>query len=211
MVIDTFAVGPLGCNCSLLYEPGGAGVVIDPGGDFDVIRERIERAKVKISAILLTHAHIDHVGATAKLVRWSGARAHFHEADRLLYGLMPMQAQMLGMETPEVCDLVGDLEPGRAVHASGIDLTVLHTPGHSPGSVSFVVEREGSQVVFTGDTLFRRGIGRTDVWGGDAVAILRSIRTQLLSLDDATVVVPGHGPSTTIGAERRGNPLLAQL
>jgi glyoxylase-like metal-dependent hydrolase (beta-lactamase superfamily II) len=211
MVIDTMAVGPLGCNCSVLYDPTGASaVVIDPGGNFDLIKGRIERARARVVAVLHTHVHIDHMGATAPLVRWSGAQAHIHEADRVLWELMPIQAQMVGVDPPEACGLLGDLEPGSLLRFGGIELSVLHTPGHSPGSVSFVLDNGGERVAFTGDTLFRHGIGRTDLWGGDTDAIFHSIKTHLLALDDATKVVPGHGPCTTIGDERLGNPFLVR-
>lgn len=209
MLLETFPVGPLGCNCSILVDPASKGaVVIDPGGDFDAIRARLERAGAKVAAIVHTHTHIDHVGATAPLQRWSGAAARIHEADRFLYEMLPVQAALLGLDVPEQCEIDGDLRDGVVVKAGGLDLHVLHTPGHTPGSVSFLVESGGDAVAFTGDTLFRRGIGRTDLWGGDSEAILTSIRRKLLTLDPATRVVTGHGPSTTIGDERDRNPFL---
>jgi hydroxyacylglutathione hydrolase len=209
MVIDTVAVGPLGCNCSVIFDPAStSAVVIDPGGDFDVLRALLEKGGARVAAVLHTHVHIDHVGATAALVRWSGAQAHIHEADRPLWGLMPIQARMLGIDPPEACELLGDLEAGAVQNFGSIALRVLHTPGHSPGSVSFVLENDGATVAFTGDTLFRNGIGRTDLWGGDPDAIVRSIETRLLTLDDATQVVPGHGRRTTIGQERKNSPFL---
>jgi glyoxylase-like metal-dependent hydrolase (beta-lactamase superfamily II) len=207
--IDTFAVGPLGCNCSILVDPASKhALVIDPGGDFDAIRSRLERAGAKVASILHTHTHIDHVGATAPLQRWSGAPARIHEADRFLYNLLPVQAALLGVPAPETCDIEGDLADDTPVKAGAIDLVVLHTPGHTPGSVSFFVNAPEGPIAFAGDTLFRRSIGRTDLWGGDSQAILHSIRRKLLSLDDATRVVTGHGPPTTIGEERARNPFL---
>jgi glyoxylase-like metal-dependent hydrolase (beta-lactamase superfamily II) len=210
VLIETFPAGPLGCNCSLLIDPDAKkAIVIDPGGDFEVIRARLERAGAGVAAIIHTHTHIDHVGATAPLQRWSGAAARIHEADRFLYQLLPVQAALIGVETPEPCEhLDGDLVDDGSVKAGAIDLHVLHTPGHTPGSVSFVLSAGGRTVAFAGDTLFRRSIGRTDLWGGDHDAILRSIRDRLLSLDDGTEVVTGHGPATTIGEERAKNPFL---
>lgn len=209
MLIETFPVGPLGCNCSILVDPASkSALVIDPGGDFEVIRGRLERAGATVVSIVHTHTHIDHVGATAPLQRLSGAPARIHRDDRFLYDLLPVQAAMIGVDLPEICDLSMDLDDEVIVKAGGIDLHVLHTPGHTPGSVSFLTQTEGGPVAFTGDTLFRRGIGRTDLWGGDSEAIFRSLKRRLLTLDDTTKVVAGHGPSTTIGEEKQKNPFL---
>jgi glyoxylase-like metal-dependent hydrolase (beta-lactamase superfamily II) len=209
MIIETLPVGPLQCNCSLLVdEETRRAIVIDPGGDFEKIRARIEKAGAQVSAIVHTHTHIDHVGATAPLQRWTSARASIHEADRPLYDLLPVQAQMLGVPLPEVCDIEGDLTDELVVRAGGIELVVLYTPGHTPGSVSFVVRGDDASVAFTGDTLFRRGIGRTDLWGGDSDLIYRALRNRLMTLPEDTHVIAGHGPPTTIGEERRANPFL---
>jgi glyoxylase-like metal-dependent hydrolase (beta-lactamase superfamily II) len=211
VLIETFPVGPLGCNCSLLVDPvTHKAVVIDPGGDFDGIQRRLERLGATVTAIVHTHTHIDHVGATAPLQRWSGAPARIHEADRFLYQLLPVQAAMLGIGLPETCELAGDLDDDSTFRAGAVEVQVLHTPGHTPGSVSFVAATPEGPVVFTGDTLFRRGIGRTDLWGGDSQAIFRSLRQKLMTLDEGTRVVAGHGPSTTIGEEKRSNPFLAR-
>jgi glyoxylase-like metal-dependent hydrolase (beta-lactamase superfamily II) len=209
MVIETFPVGLLGCNCSILVDPASkAAVVIDPGGDFELIQKALERAGGKVAAIVHTHTHIDHVGATAPLQRWASAPARIHEADRFLYDLLPVQAALVGVPVPEAAELAGDLADGTAVVAGALELSVLHTPGHTPGSVSFLVKTPEGPVVFTGDTLFRRGIGRTDLWGGDTEAIMKSLKRKLLTLDDATRVVAGHGPTTTIGEEKRANPFV---
>jgi glyoxylase-like metal-dependent hydrolase (beta-lactamase superfamily II) len=209
MIIETLPVGPLQCNCSILVdEETRLAIVIDPGGDFEKIQARLDKAGAKVTAIVHTHTHIDHVGATAPLQRWSSAKASIHEADRPLYDLLPVQAQMLGVPLPEICELDGDLTDDYVVHAGGIELGVLYTPGHTPGSVSFVVHGDDDSVAFTGDTLFRRGIGRTDLWGGDSDLIIHSLRNRLMTLDEKTVVIAGHGPTTTIGEERRANPFL---
>lgn len=209
MVIETFPAGPLGCNCSILIDPATkACVVIDPGGDFDLIRRKLVAHEAKVAAIIHTHTHIDHVGATAEVQRWSGAPARIHEDDRFLYEMLPVQAALLGIPLPAVCDLEGDLDDGTAVAAGAIDLGVLHTPGHTPGSVCFLLKSSEGPVLFSGDTLFRRSIGRTDLWGGDPQAIKRSLKGKILGLTDATRVVTGHGPGTTIGEERRANPFL---
>lgn len=209
MLVETFPSGPLGCNCSILVDPATkAALVIDPGGDFEVIRGHLERMGAKVANIVHTHTHIDHVGATAELQRWADAPARIHEADRFLYELMPVQAALIGTGLPEACDLEGDLKDGGSVKVGGLEAQVIHTPGHTPGSVSFLVKGSDGSVVFTGDTLFRRSIGRTDLWGGDSDLIMRSLRGKLMILDEQTRVVSGHGPETTIGEEKRSNPFL---
>jgi glyoxylase-like metal-dependent hydrolase (beta-lactamase superfamily II) len=209
MIIETLAVGPLGCNCSILVDDESKkAIVIDPGGDFEEIRARLEQNGAKLQAIVHTHTHIDHVGATSPLSRWSSAAAQIHEADRFLYELLPIQAELLGLPLPEMCEMEGTLRDGTVVRAGAIELCVLHTPGHTPGSVSFFVDGGQEPIAFTGDTLFRRGIGRTDLWGGSSEEIFRSLRDRLLTLPEQTAVVPGHGSATTIGEERRGNPFL---
>ena len=212
MIVETFPAGPLGCNCSILVDPvTKAAIVVDPGGDFDAIRARLDALGATVKAIVHTHTHVDHVGATAPLQKLTGAAASIHEGDRFLYDLLPVQSAMIGVPTVAKADLEGDLVDGRAVTAGGLELGVLHTPGHTPGSVCFTLKTDAGLLVFAGDTLFQRSIGRTDLWGGDGDAILRSIQHKLLTLDDATKVVTGHGPSTTIGAERRANPFLRGL
>ncbi|WP_082362487.1 MBL fold metallo-hydrolase [Chondromyces crocatus] len=209
MLIETFQAGPLGCNCSLLIDPATKqAIVVDPGGDVDVIQGRLERHGATIAAIVHTHTHIDHVGATAPLQRWSGAPARIHEADRFLYQMLPVQSALVGCALPQKAEIDGDLRDDITVRAGGLDLQVLHTPGHTPGSVCFVLRAAERSIVFAGDTLFRRSIGRTDLWGGDSDLIQRSIRDRLYALDEDTQVVTGHGPATTIGEERRQNPFV---
>jgi hydroxyacylglutathione hydrolase len=207
--VETFAVGPLGCNCSILADlEARRAIVADPGGDYEKIRARLDALGVSVEAIVHTHTHFDHVGCTAELQRASGAAASIHEGDRFLYDLLPLQAQMFGIEAPVRADMDDGLVDGRTLHAGSIELAVLHTPGHTPGSCCFVANHGGQTLVVAGDTLFRGSIGRTDLWGGDAAAILRSIRTKLLALPDEALVVTGHGASTTIGDERARNPYL---
>jgi glyoxylase-like metal-dependent hydrolase (beta-lactamase superfamily II) len=206
---EFFAVGPLGCNCSILADvEAKRAIVIDPGGDYERVRARLDALGVSVDAIVHTHTHFDHVGCTAELQRASGAAASIHEADRFLYDILPLQAQMFGIEAPEVADMDDGLVDGRTFHAGSIEVAVLHTPGHTPGSCSFVATQGGETLVVAGDTLFRGGIGRTDLWGGDHDAILRSIHTKLLTLPDDARVVTGHGGATTIGDERARNPYL---
>jgi glyoxylase-like metal-dependent hydrolase (beta-lactamase superfamily II) len=207
--IETHAVGPLQCNCSILADlTTGRAIVIDPGGSYETISRRLKDLGVRVEAIVHTHTHLDHVGCTAELQRASGAAASIHEADRMLYDLLPVQAELFGMRAPNRADVDGTLTDGLALTAGCIELGVLHTPGHTPGSCCFLV-RDGSVTrLFAGDTLFRESIGRTDLWGGDQGSILRSIRSKLLALPDDTHVVTGHGSPTTIGHERMRNPFL---
>jgi glyoxylase-like metal-dependent hydrolase (beta-lactamase superfamily II) len=207
--VETLTVGPLGCNCSIVADlEAKQAIVVDPGGDFDDIRARLDVLGVKVSAIVHTHTHFDHVGCTADLQRLSGAAASIHEGDRFLYDALAEQAALFRIAAPEAADMDDGLVDGRVLRAGAIEMGVLHTPGHTPGSCSFVVSSPGGTLVVAGDTLFRGSIGRTDLWGGDHDAILRSIRGKLLSLPDDAVVITGHGPATTVGHERAHNPFL---
>jgi hydroxyacylglutathione hydrolase len=207
--IETLSVGPLGCNCSIVADlDAKRAIVIDPGGDLDSILSLLRPLGLVVNAIVHTHTHVDHVGCTAELQRATGAAASIHEADRFLYDLLPLQAEFIGTPVPVTADMDGALVDGHTLRAGAVELAILHTPGHTPGSCSFVASDRGHAQVFAGDTLFRGSIGRTDLWGGDHDTILRSIRGKLLTLPDETPVVTGHGRSTTIGDERTTNPFL---
>ncbi len=208
--IETFPIGPLGCNCSLIVdEASGAALVIDPGGDLAVIQQKLERAEWSVAHILHTHAHVDHLGATRALQAAYEAPAHLHEADLELYDRLSSQASLFGIPVPEECEFETDLTDASCVGLADLQVRVLHTPGHTPGSVSFVLDAADGPVVFTGDSLFRRAIGRTDMWGADQDMLVQSIKNKLLPLDVATRVIPGHGPETTIGEECCANPWFA--
>lgn len=183
-------------------------MVVDPGGDFELIDEKLTALGATVDAIVHTHTHIDHVGATAAVQRKHNARACIHEGDRFLYNMLPVQAALLGIPVPESADMEDTLRDGTSFHTGAIELGVIHTPGHTPGSVVFVANTDAGTRVFSGDTLFRRGIGRTDLWGGDSGLILKSLREKILTLPEDAVVVPGHGPNTTIGEERVKNPFV---
>ncbi len=207
--VETFPVAPLGCNCSIVADlESKKAIVVDPGGDLEKIRARLDALGVVPTALVHTHTHFDHVGATPGLVRAYEAKALIHEEDRFLYDLLPVQAAMFGMSDPESTHMDGSLVDGGTVTAGALELGVLHTPGHTPGSVCFCLTKGDEKLVFSGDTLFRRGIGRTDLWGGDSDLIMKSIRGKLLSLDGETRVVTGHGPSTTVLEERTKNPFF---
>jgi glyoxylase-like metal-dependent hydrolase (beta-lactamase superfamily II) len=209
MLVESFPTGPLGCNCSIVFDAASKrAIVVDPGGDLELIRARLDALGASVEAIVHTHTHIDHVGATAGVQEATGARACIHEADRFLYDLLPVQAAMLGLPLPPIVEMDGSLKDGITIRAGGLEMCILHTPGHTPGSVTFVVAQNGATRVFSGDTLFKRGIGRTDLWGGDHPTIIKSLKEKILTLPDDAIVVPGHGPETTIGDERAKNPFL---
>ncbi len=211
ITVETFPAGPLGCNCSLVVDDASKrAILVDPGGDFERIASRLDALGASVDAIVHTHTHIDHVGATASVQRKTNARACIHEQDRFLYDLLPVQAAMLGIPMPEIVEMEGSLNDGSSLSAGAVEMGILHTPGHTPGSVVFVVKTDDGTRVFSGDTLFRRGIGRTDLWGGDSGLIMKSLREKVLALPDDAIVVPGHGPETTIGEERMKNPFLTQ-
>jgi glyoxylase-like metal-dependent hydrolase (beta-lactamase superfamily II) len=202
--LETFPVGPLGCNCSLLWEPAtGLGVVVDPGGDGAKIRKRVEALGFKVTALLHTHAHFDHVGATRELQDLWQCPAFLHGDDTFLIEALPQQTGMFGMPAipqPEMTGLsAGDRH---------LDLTTLHTPGHTPGSSCFHGAFAKGKVLLAGDTLFQGGVGRTDLWGGSWELLEQSIKRELYALDDTTLVIPGHGPATTLGEEAASNPFV---
>jgi glyoxylase-like metal-dependent hydrolase (beta-lactamase superfamily II) len=190
-------------------------LVIDPGDDPEAILEVLRRHDLKCRGILHTHAHLDHVSATSQLAEATGAPILLHVADQPLYDNVELQAQMFGFPTPRTMPVDRLVADGDEVAVGDHSGEVLHTPGHSPGSLCLhMPESEGEdrilrpQCVFAGDTLFFGSIGRTDLWGGDYGQIIRSIHERLLTLPDETIVIPGHGPQTTIGKERAANPFL---
>ncbi len=206
---ETFPVGPLQCNCTILGDPAtGDAVVVDPGDDADVITERLKALGLKAVALVHTHAHFDHVGAARAVSEATGAGIRLHEDDRWLYEHLDVQGRMFGMTFDAVLPVERWLVDGDVVGRGRAEVEVLHTPGHTPGSVCFRCDVGGRPVLFAGDTLFRGAIGRTDLWGGDYPAIERSIKSRLYTLPEDTVVVTGHGPETTIGRERRSNAFV---
>ncbi len=206
----TFPVGLLQCNCTIVADPKTKdAIVIDPGGHAERIVAEIERLGVTVRALIHTHAHLDHIGATHGVKAATAAEVMLHPDDRFLYENVPMQAAPFSFEVFPVPSIDRELNDGLALSAGSVRAKVLHTPGHTPGSCSFEVRlSDEAPLLFTGDTLFRGGIGRTDLWGGDMELELASIRTRLFSYPDATPVTPGHGPTTTIGRERKSNPFL---
>lgn len=212
MWIETFSVPPLGCNCTVIAdEAAGEAIVVDPGGDAPGILKRLADRGLRVTSIVHTHTHIDHVGATAAVQRAHGASARIHADDLPLYEILAIQGEFLGMRAPPPAELDRWLTDGEVLSVGALSLEVMHTPGHTPGSVCFHLRGADHDTVFAGDTLFAGSIGRTDLWGGDSGLILKSIQRRLLSLDDDTRVITGHDRPTTIGQERRHNPFLRGL
>jgi glyoxylase-like metal-dependent hydrolase (beta-lactamase superfamily II) len=200
----------LQCNCSIFGdESTREALVIDPGDELGRIQALLDRHGLRVTGIVVTHGHIDHVGAAARLHSLTGAPLYMSALDRPQMEVLDMQAAWIGVAAPEAPDIDIPVKDGDTVRLADQVLRVLHTPGHTPGSISLLVADENKLVA--GDTLFRDSIGRTDLPGGDTRRILASIKDKLLPLDDALIVVPGHGPLTTIGREREYNYFLQGL
>jgi hydroxyacylglutathione hydrolase len=207
MIHEILPVGPLQCNCSILGdEASGEAIVVDPGDDIPRIMAILARHKLTVKQILITHAHIDHIAGAARLKQLTGAPILYNQRDLPLVKMMDVQAGWLGMPTPEVHAPDDTLDEGRIIAVAGISGNILHTPGHTQGSVCLHLPTES--LLLAGDTLFAGSVGRTDLPGGDGPMLIRSIHEKLLPLPDETVVIPGHGPRTTIGDEREMNPFL---
>jgi hydroxyacylglutathione hydrolase len=210
MIHEILPVGRLQCNCSVFGdESTGEAIVIDPGDEIGQITAILERHNLRVKAIIITHAHIDHIGGAQKLKALSGAPVYMNSRDQELYDNIDEQAEWLGVAPPQKTSIDVNAREGDSVKLGAAEFQVLETPGHTQGSISLLIPAENKLVA--GDTLFLDSIGRTDLPGGDSRQILRSISTKLLPLDDAVVVIPGHGAITTIGRERRRNPFLREL
>lgn len=203
-----YVVGPLGCNCYVVGDPETKeAVVIDPGGDARLLTEELDRLGVKVTAIVATHAHFDHLIAGEALRAHTGAPFHLHAADRFLLDWWHESGRLfLGIELPPPPKIDADADEGLVLQAGDARLEVLHTPGHSPGSISLVT----ADALFSGDALFAGSVGRTDLPGGDTRTLVDAIRSKLFAFEEATPVYPGHGEPTTVGVEKERNPFVGR-
>jgi glyoxylase-like metal-dependent hydrolase (beta-lactamase superfamily II) len=207
MIHEILPVGALQCNCSIFGdEQSREAIVIDPGDDIEDLLAILARHRLTVKSIVITHAHIDHIGGAAKLKSATGAPVYMNQNDQTLYDHLDVQASWLQMETPERTSIDTAAREGDSIMLGPVDFQILHTPGHTQGSISLWIPAENK--VIAGDTLFRDSIGRTDLPGGDGKQILRSIHDKLMKLPEDATVIPGHGANTTIGREKERNPFL---
>ena len=207
MILEMLTVGPFQENCYVVGdEETGTGVVVDPGDEAARIALAVEQTNLEISQILITHAHIDHVGAVAALVDEYSCPVLMHAEAEPMLGQLPTQAIMMGLRFGKVPRVDRYIEDEEVIEVGGLELRSLYTPGHAPGHIAFYIESEG--LLLSGDALFAGSVGRVDLPGGSMEVLMRSIEERLLTLPDETSVYPGHGPKTTIGIERRHNPFL---
>jgi glyoxylase-like metal-dependent hydrolase (beta-lactamase superfamily II) len=208
MILECMPVGPLQCNCSIIGCPEtGEAAVIDPGGDVDKIIEFAKSKNLTIKYLLHTHAHFDHIMGSRALKEKTGAKIYLNKGDEMLYENLQQQCKLFGFKATDPLPVDHFLEQDEDVQIGKVKASVIHTPGHTPGSLCFCTQEKES-ILFSGDTLFQRSIGRTDLWGGSFDEIIKSISQKLMVLDDSTRVIPGHGPDTDIWSEKKGNPFL---
>lgn len=224
MLIAGFPAGPLAANCYVVAPSAGSEcVIVDPGQQaVEGVAGLLAEHRLTAAAVLLTHGHFDHVWSAAQLCEEYGVTAYVHAADRPLLadpakgvdpGFAAQLSALFGGERLREADRVAEVSDGQALGVAGLEITVAHAPGHTPGSVVYALPaaQDRPEVLFTGDLLFAGSIGRTDFPGGDHTEILRSLSRVCLSRADDTAVLPGHGPQTTIGRERAANPFLQGL
>jgi hydroxyacylglutathione hydrolase len=202
---ETFPAGPFECNCTVLAcGDTKDAVVIDPGGEVEKIAGIVAHYDLAVRAIIHTHAHLDHIYCTRDIRDAHGGEVCLHKGDAFLYDGFAMQAAMFGWKPRDTTPVERWIEHGDTITLGKRTLSVIHTPGHTPGSVCFEIEG----LLFAGDTLFRRSVGRTDLPGGDGKQLARSIKERLYTRDPDLVVIPGHGPTTKIGDEAKANPFV---
>lgn len=211
MIVEVITVGAFQVNAVIVGdEETRQAAIVDPGAEGGRIVERARALDLEVATILLTHAHLDHVGGVAAVVEATGAPILLHPDERELYDRLPEQARAFAMTAENGPPPDGELVPGTPVQVGRLTLEVLHTPGHSPGSVTFVWRgaSDDEGLALCGDAVFAGSIGRTDLWGGDFRTLIDAIKQQILTLPGAYRVIPGHGPETTVDAEKRFNPFL---
>ena len=207
LIVETLPVGHLQCNCTILGDPvSRKAIVVDPGGDSEMLIERLVELDLQVERIIHTHAHLDHFLASGKMKEATGAKLALHRDDLFLWDMLEDQCRMFGIpfEKPPPPDQW--LEHEEEIDVKGVQGKALHTPGHTPGSMCFLFANQ--KLLIAGDTLFQGSIGRTDLWGGDYQQIEKSIQEKLYTLDEETAVITGHGESTNIGHEMRSNSFV---
>ena len=207
IIVETIPVGPLQCNCTILGDlVSRKAIVVDPGGDSEILLERLVELNLQVERIIHTHAHLDHFLASRKMKEATGAKLALHREDLFLWDMLEDQCRMFGIpfEPPPPPDQW--LENEEEIDLNDLQGKALHTPGHTPGSMCFLFESQ--KLLIAGDTLFQGSIGRTDLWGGDFKKIEKSIQEKLYTLDEETSVITGHGESTSIGHEMRANSFV---
>ena len=210
LLTKTFPVGALGCNCTIVHDDKSKyAIIIDAGDEAEKIEALLAEQGLKPIAFLHTHAHFDHIMATQALAPKHECKVGLHKEDEFLWKNLERQGKLFGMPTkaPEA-EITDWLDDEKSYQLGEHEIKVVHTPGHTPGSCCFHLETSETSMLFSGDTLFRGGIGRTDLWGGDHRKILDSIKNRLFKLDIETEVIPGHGPTTSIEYEKSENPFL---
>ena len=205
MLIERVIVGELEVNCYVVAaEPGGKAVVIDPGADLVEIKRILEKNRLKAECVINTHGHADHIGCDNEL----GLPVYVHMLDRVFLFKPELNMSTVLGASYSVTAEIRELEDDQVITAGGVEMRVIHLPGHTPGGIALFCERNGPRVLFSGDSLFRGAIGRSDLPGGDESSLLASLRERILELPGDTLVYPGHGESTTIGEETKNNPFL---
>ena len=207
LIVETLPVGHLQCNCTILGDPvSRKAIVVDPGGDAELLIERLLELDLQVERIIHTHAHLDHFLASGKLKEATGAKLALHRDDLFLWDMLEDHCRMFGIPFEKTPPPDQWLEHEEEIEVKGVQGKALHTPGHTPGSMCFLFEKQ--KLLIAGDTLFQGSIGRTDLWGGDYQKIEESIREKLYTLDEDISVITGHGESTSIGHEMRSNSFV---
>ncbi len=205
MILETVCVGPMQVNCYILAtEDNSSAIIIDPGDEAHKIRRVLERHKLNPAFIINTHGHYDHIGCDDKF----GVPVYVHALDLSMLKDPELNLSSSFLSAYSVKVMIETLEDKKNIELGQLQLEVIHTPGHTPGGICLLMKKPKNKILFTGDTLFYRGIGRTDFRGADEALLIKSIKEKLLKLTDDTVIYPGHGPSSTIGEEKRNNPFL---
>lgn len=213
VVVETFPIGTFACNCSLIYHrQSKEAIVVDGGNDYPTLKKKLDERGLKVKKMLHTHAHFDHIGASGICAKATGAKLYLHAEDLFLYQALEQQGEIFRQEVGPSIPIDEYLQEDMSFGLEGEGLaefmSTIHTPGHTPGSCCFYSEYFEVPLLFAGDTMFQFSIGRTDLPGGDSEAILKSIKTRLLTLPDETEVVTGHGPKTRIQLEKKANPFI---